>query len=347
MAYQKEVLDAQQRAILAAWNMPRESIDACSRAMSYADLRGIDTHGIAMLPVYAGWLNEGRLDLTAVPRVVVDVGGLALIDGGHGLGHPAAEQAMHMAIAKARVHGISAVFVRSSNHFGAAGYYASLAAGEGMAGMAFSGTPGRTVVPPLAREPAFGAVPFAFAAPDPAGQGILLDIAMSTVAMGKIVMAQRAAQTLPEGWAVDLDGNPLTDANEAARIRRLTPVGGHKGYGLGAMVESLASIASGAFVGGQDLATGNKGQYLEIGHCLLAIDIGQVAAPEEYQTRSGLFASMLRNLAPSDPARPVMAPGDPERLAMEERSRTGIPLHPKLAQEINEIARAAGVQALL
>lgn len=347
MTYSAETLDAQQRAILRAWGMPEPSVDACSRAMTYADLRAIDTHGIAMLPIYAGWLKESRLELTAVPRVETEIGGLALIDAGHGLGHPAAEMAMHMAIDKARLHGISAVFVRGSNHFGAAGYYASLAASEGMAGMAFSGTPGRTVVPPLAREPGFGAVPFAFAAPDLGGSGILLDIAMSTVAMGKIVMAQRAGQALPEGWAVNADGKPLTDANEAMRTRLLTPIGGHKGYGLGAMVESLASVAPGAFIGGHDLLSGERGQYLEIGHCLLAIDAGQVTTRDKFQSRSGSFASMLRNLKPADPAKPVMTPGDPERIAIKQRLRYGIPLHQKLIEDIIEISQIAGAKLYL
>ena len=348
-AYPAELIAAQQEAIFAAWCMSPEHLDACSRAMLYADLRGIDSHGIAMLPIYAAWRDEGRISTAADVRIVHKEGGLGLIDADHGLGHPASEMAIRLAVETARKTGVAAVGVCRSNHFGAAGYYTHLASQAGMFAIACSGTPGRTVVPPLAREPRLGALPMSFAAPSRRGEPVMLDFAISTVAMGKINLARIAGKPIPQGWAVDMEGKPLTDSEEAFRIKRLTPVGGHKGYGLGAMVESLASVATGSFLGGFNLETGERGQYLEIGHFFIVMDLGSLRGEGSSSVDVAMdrFADMLRSTQPIDPNVPVMAPGDPERGIMGQRTRAGIPLLPKLVDDIRELAAKSGAPFLL
>lgn len=349
-SYSARLLEEQQTTILEGWGMAADAIATCSRAMAYADLRGIDTHGIAMLPTYDAWRREGRLDPRAAVTVVQDDGALALVDGGHGLGHVAAEHAMTLAVAKAGTLGMGGVAVRRSTHFGAAGCYALIAADAGMIGMVFAGTPGRAVVPPRGREPRFGAVPFAFAAPSASGEPLLVDIAMSTVAMGKINLARLAGAPIPEGWAVDLEGRPLTDAAEAFRLKRLTPMAGHKGYALGVMVEVMASLIAGAFVGGHDLHTGERGERLEIGHFVLAVDAGRLGAAADgsrLADRVDALGGLLRSTMPVDPAAPVLAPGDPERAMLAERLANGIPLLPALVEDLRAVAANASVPFLL
>ncbi|MCM0018376.1 MAG: Ldh family oxidoreductase [Tagaea sp.] len=343
-----ELLVRQTSAILSAWSMSAGDIEACCRAMSYADLRGIDTHGVAMLPTYFDQLKQGKLKPDAKIELVREAGSLALFDAGHGLGHPVSEVACRWAIDRARQTGVAGATVRHSNHYGAAGYYAMLAAEAGMFGVSVSGTPGRTVVPPLGKEPCFGALPIAFAAGAASGMHLNMDMAVSTVAMGKINLARLAGKSIPEGWAVDESGRPLTDADEAFKLKRLTPFGGHKGYGLGVMVEVLASLVSGSKVGGATLGTNARGPTLDIGHTFLVLDArGLFEDPSSFGAAVDLFGEHLRSTSPIDPGSPVMAPGDPERRIYFERKRSGIPVLPNLLEEIRRVARESDAEILI
>jgi len=345
-AYPATLLEEQIRLVFESWGLEAEQTDACCRGMLYADLRGIDTHGIAMLPSYAALARDKKLKPQAKPKITASFGAIALLDADHGFGHPASEMAMHWAVKAAKTTGIAAVSVRNSNHFGAAGYYAHLAAEQGMAGFAMSGTPGRTVVPPLSRDPRFGALPFAFAAPSKAGAPMVVDVAISTVAMGKINLARLAGKPIPEGWAVDLEGRPLTDAAEAFKLKRLTPMAGHKGYGLGVMVETLASLASVSNVGGADLKTGKRGDTLDIGHFFVAFNPDALEACQLGEACDD-FADYLHSATPIDPANPVLVPGDPERQTMTRRLEEGIPLLPRLVDEIRTVAEESGARFVL
>lgn len=347
-AFRADLLERQIAAVFRAWGMRADDIAICCRAMRYSDMRGIDTHGIAMLPIYYDFFRQGKLKPDAEVKLVREFGALALFDAAHGLGHPVSEIACRWAIARAGETGIAAASVRNSNHYGAAGYYAMLAAEAGMIGFSFSGTPGRTVVPPLGKEPSFGALPLAFAAAAASGKHVNVDMAVSTVAMGKINLARLAGKPIPEGWAVDEKGGPLTDAQEAFRVKRLTPVGGHKGYGLGVMVEILASLISGSKVGGADLETNARGDTLDIGHMFLVLDPrGLSDDPHSFGAAVDRFGAHLRSTAPIDPAAPVMAPGDPERVIYARRESDGIPLLANLLTDIRRVAKESGAEVLV
>ena len=347
------LLAAQIRAIFLSWGMRPEPVETAVDLMVEADLRGIDSHGVGMLPTYDQRRRDGKIDPLAEVRTLREGPVLTLVDAGHGIGHPAARFAMERACDKAASAGLGVSVVVHSNHFGAAGVYSTIAAERGLVGFACTGTTQRAVVPTGGREPRFSTNPIAFAASPAEGEPFSLDMATSTVAVGKINIARRAGKPLPEGWAVRPDGLPETDAAEAfhAKPKRLTPLGGnrtlgsHKGYGLAVMVDILASVLGGANIGGIDLETGEPGRFIEVGHFFMALD--PAFFNSGFGAGLGSLMAELRAAPPIDPARPVLVPGDPEHAARRDRLRTGIPMTETLFEEIRAVAEGAGAPFLL
>ena len=347
------LLAAQIRAVFLSWGMRPQPVETAVELMVEADLRGIDSHGVGMLPTYDQRRRDGKIDPLAEVRTLREGPVLTLVDAGHGIGHPAARFAMERACDKAAATGLGVSVAVHSNHFGAAGVYSTIAAERGLIGFACTGTTQRAVVPTGGREPRFSTNPIAFAASPAEGEPFSLDMATSTVAVGKINIARRAGKPLPEGWAVRPDGLPETDAAAAfnAKPKRLTPLGGnrtlgsHKGYGLAMMVEVLASVLGGANVGGIDLTTGEPGRFIEVGHFFMALDPAFFNAG--FAGDLGGLMAELRASPPIDPARPVLVPGDPEHAARRERLSTGIPMTETLFEEIRAVAAGSGAPFLL
>ncbi len=347
------LLAEQIRAVFLSWGMRPEPVETAVELVVEADLRGIDSHGIGMLPTYDQRRRDGKIDPLAEVCTLREGPVLTLVDAGHGLGHPAARFAMERACDKAALAGLGVSVVVHSNHFGAAGVYSTIAAERGLIGFACTGTTQRSVVPTGAREPRFSTNPIAFAASPAEGDPFSLDMATSTVAVGKVNIARRAGKPLPEGWALRPDGRPETDAAAAfdAKPKRLTPLGGnrtlgsHKGYGLAVMVDILASVLGGANVGGIDLGTGEPGRFIEVGHFFLALDPAFFNA--DFAADLGGLMAELRASPPADPAQPVLVPGDPEHEARRERLRTGLPMTETLFEEIRAVAAGSGAPFLL
>jgi LDH2 family malate/lactate/ureidoglycolate dehydrogenase len=272
------------------------------------------------------------------------------------MGHIAATQAMQLAIEKAKNFGIALVSVRQSNHYGAAGVYSNMARRAGMLGISTTGTTQRAVVPTLGREPRYSTNPIAFAAPGTQSNGFSLDMATSTVAVGKIKIAQREEKDIPVGWAVDHTGAPQTDPLAAldAKPKRLTPLGGtrelgsHKGYGLAMMVEILSSILNGSYVGGYDLGTGQRGKFINVGHCFIAIDPALVRGDGgAFTDELDRLTHYLRATPAADPQDTVLVPGDPEWASIKQRSEHGIPLTRNLLEEIRTVAQSSKAAFIL
>lgn len=315
-----DVLDRQVLAILRAWDVAEP--ETVARHLLYADLHGIVSHGVAMFRHYA----EAPFNLAARPEVVRDDGATALVDGGGGLGHLPADRAMRLAIDKAHELGVGAVAVRNGGHFGAAGSYAALARDAGLIGFAMTNTRDPAVVPTHGAEARLGTNAIAFAARD-----VLLDMATSTVSLGKAVARWRDGRRIPAGWAIDARGRPVRSGRVAGEQRRLTPLGSraetasYKGYGLGAMVETLCRVMTG---GG-------------VGHFLLALDPGRFGTG--FDDAMDAFTSSLRATRPLDPRRAVLVPGDPERTAQQDRAARGIPLSRSVIEDLRFVADGAGV----
>jgi LDH2 family malate/lactate/ureidoglycolate dehydrogenase len=341
----------QIEVILLAWGMPAANATRTADILSWADLHGVDSHGMSMLTEYDKRRAGNRLNIRAVPKIVRETPVSALVDGDGGLGHVPAAFAMDTAIAKAKQVGMAAVAVRNSAHFGACGYYTLMAAEAGLIGMATTSAQGIRVAPTGGAAPKLGTDPISFAAPGEAGRPFLLDMATTTVAFGKVRNKANEGLPAPAGWLQTKDGQPTTDTKEATdRGGLLTPLGGtrdgssHKGYGLAAMVNILSSGLSGAqfITDPRDPAKG-----VEIGHFMLALDPGLFRDPQEFRDDVTRFCNELRATRPTDPDQPVLVAGDPERNTAAKRLRDGIPVLPGLLAKIRALAEHAGAPWML
>ena len=343
---------AQIEAILRAWGMPAANAARTADVMGWADLNGVDSHGLSMLTVYDERRRDGRLDMRAEPRILTETPVSALIDGGGGLGHVPARFAMETAIEKARQSGIAVCAVRNSAHFGATGYYTNMAAEAGLIGMAATSAAGVQVAPTFGAEAKLGTDPWSFAAPGRSGEPFLLDMATTTVAAGKIRNKANEGVRLPPGWVVTKEGLPSTDPTENQKGGFLTPLGGtpegsnYKGYGLSVMVNILAAALSGATLITDPMHM-KRPQGMDIGHFFLALDPALFRAAEDFRADVAGFCDALRATKPVDPAQPVMVAGDPQRLMAAERAVTGIPVGPNLLHKVRSIAQAAGAPWLM
>jgi len=271
-------------SVLRAWGMSDTHAETTAEMMLETDLRGVDSHGISMLPTYDREFRSGRLNMRPSFKTVREGPAMALIDADASLGHPVSVYAMNLAVDKCRESGVAVVSVFNSHHFGAAGCYSRIAAERGVIGMVTASTRGVTMVPTFGAEPVMGTNPLAFAAPARRNPPFQLDMATTTVAAGKVKVHKLNHRPLPPGWVVDAGGQPVIDAEAAFGYvferpeGGITPlggtreVGGHKGYGLAVMVHILGGTLSGASFSPIRNRTQKPSDPHNIGHFFLAID---------------------------------------------------------------------------
>jgi len=352
-------IEAQLVAVLGAWGMSAEHAAVTAQMMVETDLRGVDSHGISMLPTYDKEFRAGRLNMRPQWKVVRDRPSMARIDADRSLGHPISAHAMNLAVDKGRATGVGVVAVFNSHHFGAAGCYAKIAADRGVIGMVTSATRGVTLVPTFAAEPVMGTNPLAFAAPARRNAPFQLDMATTTVAAGKVKVYKLNHKPVPSGWVVDGDGRPVTDETEAFRhvFERpeggITPLGGgrelggHKGYGLAVMVHILGGTLAGASFSPLRNRTQRDSDPHNIGHFFMAIDPGAFRDEGEFESDLDDVIDVLHGAKRADPAQPVLVAGDPERLTRAERLEQGVPIPDDLMEQLRGVAASAKVPFLL
>jgi LDH2 family malate/lactate/ureidoglycolate dehydrogenase len=344
---------AQLKVILLAWGMPEDNAETTADILGWADLHGVDSHRISMLPGYDRLRRTGRANMAARPRVIKETPVSALVDGDGGLGHVPARFAMQVAIDKAKQSGMAITAVRNSAHFGATGYYTLMAAKEGLIGMACTGASSIQVAPTFGKEAKLGTDPWSFAAPTADGPPFLLDMATTTVAAGRIRNKANEELPCPLGWVLNKDGLPSTDPLEAREKGGfLTSLGGspenssYKGYGLAVMVNILGSCLSGASLITDPMHT-KKPQGNDIGHCFFAIDPGLFRDREEFTADVTRFCNDLRATKPVDATQPVMVAGDPQWNNAKKRMQDGIPVGPGLMNQVRQIAQASAAPWVL
>ncbi len=344
---------AQLQSVLAAWGMPGAFAGRTAEVMSWADLHGIDSHGISMLPAYFERHQTGRVNMRAQPRILRETPVSALVDGDGGLGHEPSRQAMEAAIAKAQGVGMAAVCVRNSSHFGACGFYAKMAADAGLIGMVATSASIVQVAPTGGAEARLGTDPWAFAAPGRDNEPFVLDMATTTVAAGRIRNKANENLPAPPGWLLTRDGLPSTDPLEAAQKGGfLTSLGGsaegssYKGYGLAVMVNILSSCLSGATLITDPMHT-RKPAGMDIGHFFLALSPALFREDGAFEADVATLCDALRATRPVDAAQPVMVAGDPERRNAARRMEDGIPVGRNLLAKIRQIAAESNVPWLL
>jgi len=348
-----ELLRRQCAAILHAWGLPGDHIEAVTHVLVAANLRGVDSHGISMLTLYDEFRRNGKLTLKPAVRVVRESPVTALVDGDGGLGHLPGLNAMRLAIGKCAASGVGVVGVRNANHFGAAGVYALLAPERGFIGAAMTATWRPGIVPTFGAEPMLGTNPIAFAAPAKRHPPFCLDMATSTVALNKIKLAALHGKAIEPGWALDDRGRTVTDAREAMKHVLLTPLGGtpelssYKGYGLATMVEILCSTLTGASVAAirnqrdPDAARHNVGQFY------LALDPKCFREPGEFEREMDDLIDALHGTKRADADQPVLVAGDPEQGCFAQRSREGIPVSDELKATLRKLADGCGADWVL
>jgi LDH2 family malate/lactate/ureidoglycolate dehydrogenase len=352
------LLRLQVSAILSAWGMPSEDVALVADAIIETDLRGIDSHGVSMLPLYAQMRAQGKLNPKARPRIVRETATIAVIDADAGLGHAVSRKAMDLAVDKCLTQGCSIVSVFNSHHFGAAGIYAQAAADRGVIGIVATSTRFVTMVPTFAAGPVLGTNPIAFAAPT-GKEPVVLDMATTSVAAGKVKTYWLSEKPLPQGWVVDGSGHAVTNAEEGYRTLferpegGLTPLGGsretggHKGYGLALMVHILGGVLAGAsFSPIRNLAQ-RPSHPDNIGHFFLAIDPKAFRTDGGFESDLAAVIDLLHGTKPAEPAQPVLVAGDPERAMRAERLKHGIPIPEKLLGLLRDVAQASNTEFLL
>jgi (2R)-3-sulfolactate dehydrogenase (NADP+) len=318
-----------ERALECAGVRP-ENASATARALVYADLHGLTSHGVSRLPMYVAQLKNGRVDGQVQPAIVSSRPAAVLVDAAHGMAYPACALAVATVIERAREFGSAVASVTRSHHFGAGAYHLEAIGAAGMVGLAFSNSP--AAMPAQGgRRPIFGTNPIAAVFPRRDGEPLLIDLSLSQVARGKIMVAAREGKPIEEGWATTRDGVPTTDA-KAAREGMMLPFGGAKGAMLALVVELLAAALGGANFGyeaGSFLTA--DGERSAIGHCFWAIDPAALSGSETYLSRVEALIELM--LLDAD----VRLPGERRRQHANTAKQEGIEIPAGVLAELHSL----------
>ena len=309
--------------IFRAEGVPEDDANTVAKHQVKANLVGHDSHGVIRIPDYVELIRQGHVVPGAPFEVVQESPTTARINGNWGFGFVVTEQAMRMAIEKARDQNVAAITVAYQGHIGRLGEYASMAASEGMIGLitADSGAGPKAVAPFGGGERRLGTNPICIAVPSDLEATVLLDMATSAVAIGKLLLARNRREKIPNSWTVDKDGNPTTDPNDYFSGGALLPVGadqGHKGSGLSFMVEVFSGILTGLGFGIDPHAPHNDG-------CFIAVFNVEAFRPlAEFKKEVGAFARFIKDTPPAKGFGEVMYPGEIEWRYEAQRRREGI-----------------------
>lgn len=332
------------RDLFAAAGMPVEDADLAARQLVMADLRGVESHGIVRMGIYLERLRRGVIAAQPRMHVVRATKCAAVYDGGNGMGQIVGQRAMELAVSKARKYGEPAfVSVRNSNHFGAAAWFADIAAQVDMIGLAFTIGGINHMVPWGGAEAMLGNNPFAVAFPMRGQDSVTLDMACSVAARGKILVAAKEGRKIPADWAVDQEGRPTTDA-AAALAGFVAPVGGPKGYALTLTIGLLSTMLSGAYFGSEVTHMYDDFDHPQnIGHLFGVLPISAFEQLDTYFARMDKAAADILGVRRAPGVERIWLPGHREAHLARERNAHGVPVGSETWRELCELAAAAGV----
>ncbi len=328
-------------AILRAAGLDAQDAALCADTLVQAELWGHASHGVLRLPWYVARLASGACDPTAKPLVVQDMGALALVDARDAMGQVAANFAMEEAVRRAGMHGIATVSVRNSNHFGTAMYYTSRAARRGM--LAFLSTNASPAMAPWGgREKAVGTNPWSWAAPAGELPPLVLDIANTSVARGKVYLAHQKGEHIPLTWALDSAGRP-TDDPRAAIEGLIQPMAGHKGYAIALMMDVISGVLSGSAFGAGVVGPYRPEGRSGAGHFVFVLDISRLMPVAEFAARVGELVDGLKRIPLAEGSTGILYPGELEA-ANDARARSsGILLPADTVRDLLALARTYDV----
>ncbi len=336
--------------VFLAMGCSEADAETATKALLSADVRGIDSHGVARLSGYVRLWEAGRINTKPHIHIIHETPSTAVVDGDKGLGLVVAPFAMHVAIGKAKNVGSGWVSVQNSNHFGIAGYHAMMALQHDMIGMAMTNA-SALVAPTFSNERMLGTNPIAVAVPAGTEPAFVADMATTTAANGKLEILQRKNMEAPEGWIQDAEGNSTTDAHALKNKGALLPLGSdkehgsHKGYALGSIVDIFSAVLSGAnygpwvppFPAYVPMPENQPGKGL--GHFLGAMRIDAFRKSEDFKKDMDQWIQRFRSAKTIEGYEKVLIPGDPEREFEAIRMKEGIPLLQTVVQDLTEVGR--------
>jgi LDH2 family malate/lactate/ureidoglycolate dehydrogenase len=342
-------------AVFEHMGCPAEDAELASNVLVSADLRGIDSHGVARLSGYFRLWENNRINGNPEMKIIAESPSTATLNADKALGLVSGPKAMQMAIDKAKEVGTGWVSVQNSNHFGIAGYHAMMALEEDMIGIALTNA-SPLVSPTFSKDRLLGTNPIAVAIPAGKEAPFILDMATTTAANGKLEILQRKNEKAPEGWIQDKNGEVSTDPNELKNGGALLPLGGdrehgsHKGYGLGAVVDILSAVLSGAnygpwvppFVSFLPLPEDPVGEG--IGHFFGAMRIDGFRPADEFKSHMDNWIRTFKSSAQVNENQRVLIPGEPEVEMQKMRLNSGIPLLDKVVKDLEELSEKTGVK---
>lgn len=342
------------KAVFLSMGCNEEDAHTAATVLVSADLRGIDSHGVARLSGYVRLWETGRINARPAMKIVHETPSTAVVDGDAGLGLVVAPYAMNIAIAKAKNVGTGWVSVRNSNHFGIAGYHAMMALSHDMIGMSMTNA-SALVAPTFSMERMLGTNPIAVAIPAGAQPPFVADMATTTASNGKLELLQRKGAAAPYGWVQDKEGSDTTDANTLKKGGLMLPLGSdrehssHKGYALGSIVDIFSAVLSGASYGPWappfpayvPMPENMPGAGL--GHFFGAMRIDAFRPAEEFKHHMDNWITRFRVAQPAPGQEKVLIPGDPERETEAARMNAGIPVDRSVADELSVIGNRFGI----
>lgn len=353
--YQYDWLYNFTKSVFIAMGCPGDDAENAAGVLLSADLRGVDSHGVARLSGYVRLWEAERVNAKPSIKVIHETPSTAVVDGDRGLGLVVAPAAMKIAIEKAKRVGTGWVSVQNSNHYGIAAAHAMMALEQDMIGISMTNA-SPLVAPTFSTSKMLGTNPICVAAPAGEQPPFVMDLATTTAANGKLEILQRKNQETPQGWVQDVAGNPSTDANILKKGGALLPLGGdrehgsHKGYALGAMVDIFSALLSGAnyapwvppFPAYVPMPSRQPGKG--IGHFLGAMRVDAFRPASEFKRDMDDWINGFRTADTLPGCDRVMVPGDPERETEQERLKKGIPLLPAVVSDLQQLAAKMGLQ---
>ena len=340
--FQADSLRSFCEEIFVSCGMAPEDAFIVADGLVQSNLRGVDSHGVTRVGIYAKRLKMGLVNPRPEVKILRESDATMLVDGDNGMGQVVGVSALELGLDRAKQSGGVYVGVRRSNHYGAGAYYVQRAVARDVAAFAYSNAP-PTMAPWGGVDPYVGTNPYAFGVPAGGHPPIILDMATSIVARGKIILAAERGETIPEGWAIDKQGNQTTDAQEALQGSVL-PFGGPKGYGLSLMIDIMAGALTGAGFGPRvNSLYDNFDEPQDVGAFFQLIDIGQFADPAAFKANIDRMIEEIKSSRRAEGTEEIFLPGEIEFRMERERKVSGIPVGAETVAELREVARSCDV----
>lgn len=328
-------------AVYASCGVPEDDARLVADTLVQADLWGHSSHGVLRLDWYRSRILAGTMAALTRPELLLDGGATAVIDGRDGIGQALAKRAMEEAVARAKRHGVGVVAVRNSNHFGTAMYFTRIAASQGCIGF-LSTNASPAMAPWGGREKRMGNNPWSIAAPAGRHAPMVLDMANTAVARGKVYLARSRGERIPEGWALDAEGRPTTDP-AAAIEGMILPMGGHKGYAITVMMDVLSGVLTGSGFASQVHGPYQSEHRSRCGHLAMALRIDAFEPQAEFEARMERLVHELKSVPLAPGFDEILYPGEMEARNEARHRREGLAIPAATLADLERIARDAGV----